>query len=272
MTGRDSLQNYLLRAYRWANRRRLLTHPWIEPLFEKTYFLYKRYWEDPYFALCRRHPELFQKGHVLDVGANLGYTSALFSRALSPGFRVFAFEPEKDNFARLEKFIFRNGLASKITPVQNAVGAEPGAARLWLNRSSHADHRVETGEFHGDAENLVSAENVSMESLDHFCDGLEGDRSITFIKIDVQGYEIEVCRGMEGVLERNPRAAVSLEYCPGMMKQMGFAPAALLEFFRGRGYGLSRLTRAGALEPLASDALKKIDAQDDYTDVLFIRP
>jgi FkbM family methyltransferase len=274
MTGRDAVQNSLLSVYRWMNRRGLFENPIVRPLFENAYFFYKRFWEDPYAALSRRHPEMFKNGHILDVGANLGYTAEIFARRLTPGFQVFAFEPERENFARLMKLVDRKQLDHLIIPVHAAVGAAPGSARLWLNTSSHADHRIETQTFHGDAKDLLSAEEVPMESIDQFYGKLRMQResAVSFIKIDVQGYEAEVCRGMSVTLECNPGAVVSLEYCPGMMKQMGFAPDELLTFFRSRGYKLSRLSRAGIPEPIDSDALKKIDAENGYIDVLFKKP
>src|SRR5690606_25999933 len=86
----------VLRAY--ARMKRVfpsVVHP-DNPWFRSAYFAYKYWYEDPYAGLLRRvRPG---PGHFLDVGANIGYSSWLFSRTIDPRFRIYAFEPERANF------------------------------------------------------------------------------------------------------------------------------------------------------------------------------
>ena len=88
MSLRRSVIHGLLSVYGFANRRGLLNTSLAQEAFARSYFLYKRAVEDPFAALLRRRPELFRGGHVLDVGANIGYTAAVFASGLSPGCRV----------------------------------------------------------------------------------------------------------------------------------------------------------------------------------------
>ena len=90
-------------AYALARRARLLGRPWFDALFSRSYFVYKRLVEDPFHALLRSRPELLRGGHVVDVGANIGYHARLFARGLDPGWMVVAIEPEPRNFAMLER-------------------------------------------------------------------------------------------------------------------------------------------------------------------------
>src|SRR5688572_9581540 len=69
--------------------------------FHLAYFLYKRWFEDPYAPFAKHHPKLFSGGHIVDVGANVGYTSTVFAKVLSPGFAIYSFEPDPTNFADL---------------------------------------------------------------------------------------------------------------------------------------------------------------------------
>src|SRR5690242_12041412 len=85
-------------AYSRARRSGLLETTAGRWLFTSSYNLYKRYLEDPFHALAGRHPELFRGGHILDIGANIGYTSMVFARAIEPAYRVYSFEPEEFNF------------------------------------------------------------------------------------------------------------------------------------------------------------------------------
>src|SRR5207249_239530 len=114
--------------------------------FVRTYFAYQRL-GDPFAALTRRQPDLFRGGHVLDVGANIGYTASVFARALAPGFKVFAFEPERQNFERLVRTMRRRGLADRVEAVHAAVGASEGTVGLWRDVRHHAGHRITTDAF-----------------------------------------------------------------------------------------------------------------------------
>ena len=218
-------------AYGLANRLGVLDNPVVGDLFARTYFAYKRL-GDPFASLTRRQPDLLRGGHVLDVGANIGYTASVFARGLAPGFKVFAFEPERQNFERLVRTMRRLGLADRVEAVHAAVGAAEGTIGLWRD----------IGRF-------SINESIMMQSLDGFTRqrGITG--AVRFIKIDVEGYEPPVCEGMVATVAANPRLVVAVEYSPWAMNQMGFRPESVLEFFLSRGFVIQVLHQGGGLEP-----------------------
>src|SRR2546427_7480457 len=236
VTEEDGISRFLVGAYSSVRKTGLLNLDWFQRLFTSTYFLYKRHIEDPYFALLKAHPEIVQRGHVLDVGANIGYTATLFARAIDPGFRVYAFEPEPSNFNCLRQNIERRGIGSRIVTVQAAVGERSGLIDLWRNVDHHGDHRVLTSRFRESGADVGKSIPVVMTTIDQFVTehGLSGH--ICFIKIDVQGYELPVCQGLEKTLADNPRLVIALEYMPQAMIELGLAPSELLAFFRNRDY------------------------------------
>src|ERR1035438_5265855 len=95
--GGQALQKTLLWSYRQIQNSDCMNRPWAQNSFLALYFLYKRHLEDPFARLLRGYPSLLRGGSVLDVGANIGYTALLFSKAIDSGFRVYAFEPEERN-------------------------------------------------------------------------------------------------------------------------------------------------------------------------------
>lgn len=201
-----------------------------ERLFLAAFFAYKEWLEDPHAAFVRRYGDVLAGGHVLDVGANVGYTATLFARALSPGFRVFAFEPETLNFGRLERVIERRKLQDAITAVQTAVGDEDGTTTLWQNPDHPGDHQVKP-------EGTVT---VPIVRLDTFAGKL---MPIKFVKIDVQGHELAVSRGMSGLIDRDPALEISFEHT---------GDKELIEFYLERGFELHLIGRRGALLPFAN--------------------
>ncbi len=265
------LQRILLGVYQ-AVGPRVLDSALGRRVFVGSYFLYKRWLEDPFAALVRRHPGLFRGGHVLDVGANVGYTAAVFSAAVDAGRQVHAFEPERLNFAMLGEVVERSRLAGRVIPVRAAVGAVEGDAVLWINRAHHADHRVLTEVLARElGEGLASAHQaVPMITLDGYARSAGLDR-IAFVKIDVQGYESEVCRGMIGLVEANPGVAVAVEYAPEAMRAQGFAAATLRTWFAERGFRAHVLGHDGTLRAAGPVELDRAAGQRGYVDVVFTR-
>jgi FkbM family methyltransferase len=184
----------------------------FDELFSRSYFVYKRWVEDPFYPVLAAHPELFQGGHVLDVGGNIGYNALLFAGELSPGFQVFSFEPEAQNVARFERRRRRHPLGDKVTLVESAVGAASGELSLRVNPEHPADHRIDAA---GDV-------RVRVVSLDDFRAGLPAPAPISFVKIDVQGYEPAVLAGMTDLLADPALRAVAVEYAPSALRDSGF--------------------------------------------------
>lgn len=265
------LQRLLLGVYRSVGPR-VLDSALGRRAFVGSYFLYKRWLEDPFAALVRRRPELFRGGHVLDVGANVGYTATVFAGAVDAGRQVHAFEPERRNFEILSEVVARRKLAGRVVPVRAAVGSAAGTVELWLNQAHHADHRVLTEALAAELGGALAAdrETVPLMSLDGHVRTAGLDR-IAFVKIDVQGYELEVCRGMVELLAANPGSAVAVEYTPDALRAQGFVPAALLEFFASRGFGAHLLEHDGTLSTAAMAALDQAASQRGYVDVVFTR-
>ena len=79
---------------------------------------------------------------IVDVGANIGYFTLLFARSAGPAGRVFAFEPEPDNFRLLETNVERNGYRN-VTAVRQAVSGAPGSAPLGLAPENLGDRCLE---------------------------------------------------------------------------------------------------------------------------------
>jgi FkbM family methyltransferase len=238
----------LTKAYSLVQRTGFLRTRSGKRLFVSAYYLYKRYIEDSFFALTRRHPDLFRGGHIFDVGANVGYCSTVFAAVLTAGCRVFAFEPETSNFAMLEEAVASHGLADRVVPVHAAVGDAEREVELWLNEHHHADHRILTECFRDSLRPDGRASvTIPAVSIDSFVEANQITNAVSFIKIDVQGYEFAVCRGLERTLARWPHCTVALEYMPDALTTLGFATEDLERWFEQQGLNVYTLQQNGRL-------------------------
>jgi FkbM family methyltransferase len=214
--------------------------------------------------LIQQYPELFRGGHILDIGANIGYCSMLFSRAIDPGRKVIAFEPEPFNVALL-KDVAKSIIPEKLIVIEAAVGDREGEIRLEINPRHHGDHRVLPGVGHAAQGESVTVPLVTVDSI---LARHDARTPVCFIKVDVQGFELAVCEGCRGTLESNPDCVVVLEYMPEALEALGFSPSDLPAWFERRGYRCYVLDKGSTLQegPPPKDLGPR-----GYTDLLFSR-
>ncbi len=235
-----------------------------------SYFLYKRLWEDPFWGLIHRRPELFGNGDVLDIGANIGYTACLFAQAVGPESRVYSFEPDEATFQLLKEIIQRKNLSEKIIATKAAVGSADGSIEFWHNEKHSGDHRVVTNRVKNAHADPSQISTVPVISVDTFVEERNLQR-ISFVKIDVQGYELAVCEGMKQTLVNFPDLCVCCEYSPESLVELGFDPVELLNFFRANGYQLYVLTRSSIMLALDNAMIQKVADEAGYVDLLCSR-
>jgi FkbM family methyltransferase len=266
-----SSANLFTRAYNLARTAGFLDSAFFKRLFLFSYFLYKRWYEDPFWALTRRSPELFTSGDILDIGANIGYTACVFAAATranrkAPG-RVYAFEPDLVSFRTLGEIVRRKNLGDSVEMFNLAVGRADGSLEFWHNEEHSADHRVVTERFKSLRPVGEMITMVAVTSVDSFV-AARNLQNISFIKMDVQGYELAVCEGMRLTLEKFPGLSIAFEYAPDGMRELGFEPRALLDFFRAAGYQLHILTRSSTTLAPENGAIELAAERSGYVDVL----
>lgn len=264
---RAALQRTLLTTYKHVNQSGLLDTPLAERVFQRCYFAYKYLVEDSFARLTKARPELFAGGEIIDVGANIGYTAALFARAIQPPHRVHAFEPEERNFRWLEHAIEREKLGDRIVAHRAAVGSHDGMIDLWHNPAHHGDHRIARQGADGE-----STQRVPLVAIDTYVSG-QGWPAVSFIKIDVQGFEPEVLAGLHETIARNPHLTVAVELMPSALAEMGFDPERFVHDLAIALPRLAILERDGSLQTTSVDAILGTVARSDvgYADLVCAR-
>ena len=159
---------------------------------------------------------------VVDVGANIGLHTLNMARIVGNTGQVFAFEPDPSNFKILGKNVKVNNYKNIILE-QKAVGDKHGRATLY-----HADnpgmHRIFP---QTKAKGQVQVELTSLDK--YFIDSNLVDK-INFIKIDVEGLEFSVLKGMENILKNNKKIKILFEFMPKNIMEAGFMPIELLNY------------------------------------------
>ncbi len=127
----------------------------------------------------------------LDVGANIGLYSILAAKG-GLADRIVAFEPDMRNRVQMEANLLMNGLLSKVEIVAKAVSKETGSIEFLPSPdTTTGQSKVGAG---------VGAIQVGTLRLDDFLDAA-GLR--VFIKMDIEGHELEAIKGMERLFTTN---------------------------------------------------------------------
>jgi FkbM family methyltransferase len=171
-------------------------------------------------------------GLFLDVGANVG-TYAIW--AAECGAEVIALEPAADTFRLLQENVALN--AYQVTAIQAAAGAYCGTARFTAGQD--AVNHLDPG---GPAE-------IRLITID----SLIGGRHVAGMKVDVEGFEIDVLRGCARALSEQRIGLIQLEWNAMSDRLLGTSRRPVADLLAQHGYRLFRPDSQARLVPITDD-------------------
>lgn len=138
-----------------------------------------------------------QPGMVIEVGANMGiHTVPMGAQLKKENRMLFAFEPQPVIFQQLCANLALNGLMN-VRALPYACGSENGAVTFEV-----PDY-LNIGNFGGTSMCESPPESARREIVQCVrLDAIVSDGTVGAIKIDVEGYELEVLKGSEGIFAR----------------------------------------------------------------------
>lgn len=134
---------------------------------------------------------------VVDVGAHIGYFTLLISRLTGARGKVFALEPLPKNAVRLKEHLARNECVHN-TEVFQLAAAEYNQKEEFLNYDIATIGRLSSLESSA-ADKSFCRIVVECRSLDRLIQD-SGVKSLDFVKIDTEGAEFRVLKGMDNLL------------------------------------------------------------------------
>jgi FkbM family methyltransferase len=200
---------------------------------------------------------------VIDVGATIGYFAVHFARRVGSAGTVIAFEPGRENVALLRWNVTRAGLRN-VRIVEAALGDHDGEGTLFLNPVHPADHRT------FDAAEARPSRRIRVVTLDNMLGDPDAVARIALVKIDVQGAEMQVLRGMARTLKAATSSRLLVEFTPAALIDAGESPEAFLEFFDALGYR-PRVFDGRAFADATRAQVLDAAREQGYVDVLYGR-
>src|SRR5580704_1588648 len=194
----------------------------------------------------------------LDVGANIGYLSAIAEGIVGIFGQVHAFEPVPNYFERLARLAELN---PEHTIIANSCGAgeKSGPCRIYITREPGQNTMVAS--YQKDREIEMSLE-VPVIRLDTYIAARRIAR-VSMIKIDAEGFEFPILLGLQGYLESTAhRPAIICEIAPRAYPLTGKKLVDLKKYMAKFGYSARDLI--DGITPVDIGSMKRVD------DVLFL--
>ncbi len=181
---------------------------------------------------------------AVDVGANLGFHTLGMARRVGPTGRVHAFEPDPHHFRLLARAVAESG-CTNVELHEAAVSDTAGTAQLFLAAANRGDNRLVAA---AESRAHVSVRTVPVDDV------VAPEPRVDLIKIDAQGAEVEVLRGMRATLRDRAGVRLLVELSPGLLARAGHDREAFFAPLREAGFAPERLCADGSTVPTTEDA------------------
>jgi len=186
---------------------------------------------------------------VLDLGAHHGLYTLLASKRVGSRGRVIAFEPSRRERRALLLHLILNRCAN-VKVERLAVGSENTEASFFVVKGSQTGCNSLRPP---DVRSGTSRTRVRVTRIDDWLEKQKYEQ-IDFVKLDVEGAELEALKGASKLLERRPRPVILAEVQDVRTIPWGYRAKDILAHLRDKGYRWFRLSTDGTPEPLDPEA------------------
>jgi len=175
-------------------------------------------WHRKDIAVYRQY--LRSGDRAVDVGANLGFVTAMLADVVGETGTVFSFEPAQATFAKLQLTIRENEL-TQVRPYRAGCGSQKDTAAL---------HRVSASSGNSSIYGSGRAETIQLVPLDSVSEIMEN--RVQLVKIDTEGHESEVLKGANELIKAH-RPIIYTELGGGYIE----STKAAVDLLNQYGYG-----------------------------------
>ena len=182
---------------------------------------------------------------VLDVGAHHGLYSLLASARVGAGGRIFAFEPSPRERRALRLNLLIN-FARNVSVQGLALGRDNGEQNLFIVQGGQRGcNSLRPPEVFS----ATIPVRVRVVRLDEWL-AKQKIEHVNFIKLDVEGAELDALKGGAQAFEHRPRPTVLVEVQERRTRPWGYPAIEIINYLADRGYRWFRILVGGSVEPL----------------------
>jgi len=182
---------------------------------------------------------------ILEVGANIGYYAVLETKLAGENGYLYAFEPSPFNFNLLKRNIELNKIKNAEV-YQKAAGAENEMAKFYVANKSNLSSFIKRDDM--DMYRNGKIIDVEIIKLDDFLK----NKDVDFIRMDVEGYEKEILRGIEETMKTQHPKHFFIEIHSELLHKKNSSAGEILEYLNNFGYEVIRSFYRGSSKTMVS--------------------
>ena len=171
-----------------------------------------------------------------DAGANVGAYTLQAAKKLNGGVNIYSFEPEPDNFMRLDYNCGLNKFSENVNRFQIALSNSSGKAILFKSDNKHSGWHSLT-EF---KDISIDKTEVITDTLDNFVTN-NNIKKIDLIKIDVEANEFELLEGAKNCLKEKIFKKIYIEFNGPRLSEKNKTFSEFLNIFANYGYSPEKI-------------------------------
>jgi len=154
------------------------------------------------------HSFLKPNSVVLDIGANFGLYTATSASFVKDHGRLYSFEANPHTFDMLKRTLYANRLAQhpNVIAVNALISDKPGRSTLYYTPEFLGGATMTDVGHWGAAKRSIEFDATTIDEF------LPDDLAVDLVKIDVEGHEPFVMRGMRNTIKRSPNIRIFLEF------------------------------------------------------------
>ncbi len=185
--------------------------------------------------------EIHEGNSVIDIGADIGYYTLIFAKLVGENGKVFAFEPQDIPFSLAQKNLEINGFKNYV--LENKLVSNKNEKIKFFNKWKDA---------------------IKLD--DYF---LDFSNKIDFIKMDMEGAEMQALEGMTSLIENNDKIRIMTEFHPTELKKFGTKPSLFLKNLRDFGFTIYHINNKEKMIKPVNDEflLTTFPAKDSSTNL-----
>jgi FkbM family methyltransferase len=170
----------------------------------------------------------------LDVGSNIGYYVCLENKIVGKNGKIIAIEPSPINFKYLQKNVNLQN-TTNIELFNFACGKKNGKIDFLVSNRSNWSRVASDDLIDAPPDTILETISLPIKKLDSFIHE-QGINKLDFVRMDVEGYELNILEGMEETLRRfKPLLQIEVHlFILGIESTRN-----LLNFFKNLGYNIS---------------------------------